>query len=62
MTLGTNIEYAVDENGILTIKINTKKRGERSKSGKSVIIATTSGNVAVPGTDIVLGLNAYVKA
>jgi hypothetical protein len=30
-----------------------------STSGKNVIIASTGGNVSIPGTDAKLGLNAY---
>lgn len=30
-----------------------------SKSGKTLLVATTAGNVTVPGTDVKLGLNAY---
>ena len=31
----------------------------RSMSGKSIIVASTHGNTPIPGTDVVLGLNAY---
>lgn len=49
-----------DENLIITINL-TKDFG-RSKSGKSTIIATTSGNVSIPDhSDIHLGLNLYRK-
>jgi len=27
-----------------------------------VIVASTGGNVPIPGTSVILGLNAYVKA
>ena len=43
----------------LTIVVDMKKSFGKSKSGKSEIIATTSGNVPVPGTDLKLGLNCY---
>ena len=44
----------------LIIKIDLTKDFGESKSGKSIIVATTSGNVPVEGTeDIKLGLNCY---
>lgn len=54
-----NIEYKV-ENEKLIITIDLTKTFGESKSGKSIIVATTSGNVPVEGTDdIKLGLNCY---
>lgn len=44
---------------VLNIAINLKAQGKLSGSGKSTVIATTSGNTSVPGTDIKLGLNCY---
>lgn len=45
---------------ILTIKIDISKRNGKSSSGKSISVATTCGNVAVPGAEhIKLGLNCY---
>ena len=58
--LGENIEANI-ENGTLTLRINLTKRLRRSSSGKSTIIATTGGNIAIPGTPAVLGLNLYTK-
>ena len=45
----------------LTITINLKHDGGLSKSQKTRIIASSRGNVAVPGTDATLGLNIYRK-
>jgi hypothetical protein len=59
--IGQNIKVEVKGN-IATITIDLDKRGGLSSSGKSVIVATTSGNVTIPGTSVILGLNAYVKA
>jgi len=58
-----NIEMTVREgDGKLVIEIDLNKDYGRSKSGKSVIIATTSGNVSIPDhPDIHLGLNLYRK-
>ncbi|MHC1590506.1 MAG: hypothetical protein ACXQS8_00300 [Candidatus Helarchaeales archaeon] len=54
-----NVEYKVEgDKLIITIDL-TKTFGE-SKSGKSIIIATTSGNVPIEGTEgVKLGLNCY---
>jgi hypothetical protein len=57
------------ENVILTrkgdtlhIEIDLKHRGEKSSTGKTIRIASTKGNVAVPGSpEIKLGLNVYTK-
>lgn len=44
----------------LTIKIDLKENLGESKSGKSVLVASTQGNVQVEGTDgAKLGLNLY---
>lgn len=46
----------------LVIRVNLKTRFEKSKSGKSVIVATTGGATDVPGfPEIKLGLNVYTK-
>ena len=46
----------------LTLTIDLSREIGPSKSGKTTIIATTSGNKEIPGTDgLVLGLNAYRK-
>lgn len=51
----------VEEN-ILTIKIDLSKRLGPSSSGKTIMIATTSGNMPVPEhRDIKIGINAYIK-
>ncbi len=55
-----NIEMEVNKN-ILTIKIDLTKSFGASKSGKTQIIATTSGNVGVPDSQdaIKIGVNVY---
>ena len=46
----------------LTITIDLSQQGERSRSGKSILIASTKGNVTIPGNaDLNLGLNLYRK-
>ena len=47
---------------ILTITVDVSKDFGKSASGKSIIIATTEGNVSVPEKeDIKIGLNIYKK-
>lgn len=54
-----NVEMKVEKN-ILTIKIDLSKEFGESSSGKSIVVATTSGNVAIPGKEEVkIGINAY---
>ena len=44
----------------LTITIDLTEEQGMSKSGKSMVIATTSGNVSIPeNDDIKIGLNIY---
>ena len=57
----TNVEMSVNEN-ILTIKIDLSKEFGPSKSGKTIMIATTSGNVTVPEREEIIGLNVYKKS
>jgi len=54
-----NINMSKDGD-ILTIKIDMSKKFGRSKSGKTVIIATTSGNQTPEGfPDAKIGINCY---
>jgi len=56
-----NIEMNVTGD-ILTIKVDLSKTFGKSSSGKSTIIASTEGNVSVPGKEKVkIGLNVYTK-
>ena len=57
-----NVTMEVND-GILTIKIDLNEEHGLSKSGKTTIVATTSGIVPVPGTDpiVSIGLNAFKK-
>lgn len=57
-----NIKQQLNGN-ILTLTIDLSAAGERSKSGKSIVIATTSGNISVTGKpEFKLGLNLYKPA
>ena len=56
-----NIEMSV-KGDLLTIQVDLSKTFGKSSSGKSTIIASTEGNVSVPGRDEVkIGLNIYTK-
>lgn len=55
-----NVEMAVDGN-ILTIKVDLSKEFGPSSSGKTIIIASTEGNITVPDRDEKVGLNVYRK-
>jgi hypothetical protein len=48
------------EGDVLVMRVDLSQELGASSSGKSVIIATTGGNVAVPGREAVkVGLNVY---
>ncbi|HWQ66529.1 MAG TPA: hypothetical protein VN372_06635 [Methanospirillum sp.] len=56
-----NIEMTV-EGTKLTIIVDLSKDYGESKSGKSITIASTEGNISVPDNeDIKIGLNIYRK-
>lgn len=57
-TIGRNVSVQV-EDGILIVRADVNAEGKESKSGKSSVVGTTNGNVAVPGTDLKLGFNLY---
>jgi hypothetical protein len=57
--VGTNIELEV-EGDTLVIRVNLKETHGVTTSGKSIKIASSEGNVSVPGReDIKVGLNVY---
>jgi len=59
MTVGQNVEVQVKD-GKLMITVDLSKSFGVSGSGKSTIIASTGGNVSVPGQESVkVGLNVY---
>ncbi len=55
-----NVDLSVTEN-VLTITVDLSKEFGPSSSGKTTIIATTEGNVSIPGREEKLGLNIYKK-
>jgi hypothetical protein len=56
-----NVEMNLEGN-ILTIKVDLAKEFGPSSSGKTIIIASTEGNISVPGhEEAKIGLNVYKK-
>jgi hypothetical protein len=55
-----NIDIKVT-NGKAVITIDLSKRYGASASGKTIAVASTRGNQTIDGTNVILGLNAYVK-
>lgn len=56
-----NIEMTI-EGEILTVKIDLSKNYGPSKTGKSIVIASSEGNVNVPEREEKIGINVYRKA
>jgi hypothetical protein len=55
-----NVEMTV-EGTTLTIKVDLSKEFGPSASGKTIIIASTEGNVTIPNRTEKVGLNVYRK-
>jgi hypothetical protein len=55
-----NVEMTVTGN-ILTIKVDLTKQFGPSASGKTIIIASTEGNITVPEREEKVGLNVDRK-
>ncbi|HEX4993470.1 MAG TPA: hypothetical protein VFX87_00815 [Methylomirabilota bacterium] len=55
-----NVEMTVAGN-ILTIKVDLTKEFGPSASGKTIIIASTEGNITIPEREEKVGLNVYRK-
>ncbi|MGE5706835.1 MAG: hypothetical protein ACM3YO_00745 [Bacteroidota bacterium] len=56
-----NVDMAV-QGDTLIIKVDLSKDFGPSSSGKTVIIASTEGNIAIPDNEeIKIGLNVYKK-
>ncbi len=54
-----NIEMTIEDN-VLIIRVDLTKEFGPSASGKNIIIASTEGNVSIPGhEDAKVGLNVY---
>ncbi len=58
----TNLEAKIVDDKLI-ITVDLKQRHGTSKSGKNAIIASTQGNVTLPGREeVVMGINIYTKA
>lgn len=55
-----NVEMTV-EGDKLTIMVDLSKEFGPSSSGKTIIVATTEGNVTIPDRQEKIGLNVYRK-
>lgn len=53
-----NVEMNI-EGETLVIKVDLSKDFGKSKSGKTIIVASTEGNVSVPERNEKIGLNIY---
>jgi hypothetical protein len=53
-----NVQMTI-EGDTLVIKVDLTKDFGESKSGKTIIVASTEGNVSVPGRKERIGLNVY---
>jgi hypothetical protein len=59
MAKGLNVDMKVQGDKLL-ITVDLSKSYGLSSSGKSQVVATTSGNISVPGREeIKIGLNIY---
>lgn len=55
-----NVEMSID-GSVLTIRVDLSKEFGPSSTGKTIIIASTEGNVTVPNRQEKVGLNVYRK-
>ena len=55
-----SVELTV-EGTMLTIKVDLSQEFGPSSSGKTTIIASTEGNISIPGREEKIGLNIYKK-
>jgi hypothetical protein len=55
-----NVEMNI-EGSVLTIKVDLSKEFGPSSTGKTIIIASTEGNVTIPNRQEKIGLNVYRK-
>ena len=55
-----NVEMSV-EGSVLTIRVDLSKEFGPSSTGKTIIIASTEGNVTIPDREEKVGLNVYRK-
>lgn len=59
--IGSNVNCEIKD-GIATITIDLTKRLGPSKTGKTILVASTNGNIGVPQNEAIkLGINCYTK-
>jgi hypothetical protein len=60
-SVGKNVTYDVKDSK-LVITVDLKQDNGKSKSGKTIMIATTNGNTRITGPkdeEVIFGLNVY---
>lgn len=55
-----NVQMSI-EGSVLTIRVDLSKEFGPSSTGKTIIIASTEGNVTIPNRQEKVGLNVYRK-
>ena len=58
----TNVEYEIDhinDKPVLRITVKLDETHGPSKSGKTIVVASSRGNKRIEGTDCFFGLNIY---
>ena len=55
-----NVEMSI-EGSVLMIRVDLSKEFGPSSTGKTIIIASTEGNVTIPDRQEKIGLNVYRK-
>jgi hypothetical protein len=54
-----NVDMKIEGN-VLVVRVDLTRNFGKSKSGKSTIVASTDGNVSLPGKpEVKIGLNLY---
>ncbi len=59
-TIMKNVDLSITGN-VLTITVDLSKEFGPSASGKTTIVASTEGNMTIPGREEKIGLNVYKK-
>lgn len=59
LNLGDNVNGFLHTDGKLYLCIDITKRGGISKTGKTLRVASTEGNLPIKGTEVKLGLNVF---
>jgi hypothetical protein len=54
-----NVTMTIGKDEKLVITVDLKAKGAPSKSGKTIVLASTKGNVRLKGREEFVGLNVY---